>query len=60
MKLNDLINQTSEWLKGTGPDSDIVISSRIRLARNIKGYNFVDWSDDASKKAVINIAKPAI
>ena len=60
MKLDNLINQTSEWLKGTGPDSDIVISSRIRLARNIKGYNFVDWSDDASKKAVIDIAKPAI
>lgn len=26
------------WLEGTGPDSDIVISSRIRIARNVVGY----------------------
>jgi len=31
---------TGEWLKGMGPESDIVISSRIRLARNIEGYPF--------------------
>ncbi|MGE4157877.1 MAG: protein arginine kinase [Planctomycetota bacterium] len=30
-----------EWLSGSGPESDIVISSRVRLARNIKGYPFV-------------------
>ena len=27
-----------EWLRGDGPDSDIVISSRIRLARNVIGF----------------------
>ena len=27
-----------EWLRGTGPDADIVISSRIRMARNVVGY----------------------
>ena len=31
---------TGEWLKGIGPESDIVISSRIRLARNVEGYPF--------------------
>jgi protein arginine kinase len=35
MKINDLINHPSEWLRGTGPNSDVVISSRIRLARNL-------------------------
>lgn len=29
-----------EWLRGSGPESDIVLSSRIRLARNIRGYPF--------------------
>lgn len=29
-----------EWLKG-GPEGDVVVSSRIRLARNIDGYPFV-------------------
>ncbi len=27
-----------EWLKGAGPESDIVISSRVRLARNVSGF----------------------
>lgn len=60
MNFNDLINQTSEWLKGTGPESDIVISSRIRLARNIDGLKFVDWSDSATKDKVAKIAAKAI
>ncbi len=40
MKLDDLLNHTSEWLKGTGPNSDIVISSRVRLARNLEKIPF--------------------
>lgn len=60
MKLDDLINQTSEWLKGKGPDSDIVVSSRIRLARNIDGLRFVDWADDDTKKEVVKVTKEAI
>lgn len=27
-----------EWLRGEGPESDIVISSRIRVARNVIGF----------------------
>lgn len=30
----------SEWMKGSGPESDIVISSRVRLARNITDIPF--------------------
>ena len=60
MKLDDLIKQTSEWLKGTGPESDIAISSRIRLARNIDGLRFVDWSDDKTKQRVIELSKEAV
>ncbi|WP_195576660.1 protein arginine kinase [Paenibacillus sp. 1001270B_150601_E10] len=30
----------SDWMRGTGPDSDIVISSRIRIARNLHGIPF--------------------
>jgi protein arginine kinase len=30
----------AEWMQGTGPDSDVVISTRVRLARNISGYAF--------------------
>lgn len=40
MMLDDLINQTGEWLKGTGPESDIVVSTRLRLARNLNSFPF--------------------
>src|SRR5690242_9562001 len=41
MKLSDLTNHAGEWLRGSGPMSDIVISSRIRLARNVAGFPFL-------------------
>ncbi|MDD3374596.1 MAG: protein arginine kinase [Candidatus Omnitrophica bacterium] len=40
MNLEDLIHHTGEWLKGTGPQSHIVMSSRIRLARNLEKIPF--------------------
>ncbi|MBI4313897.1 MAG: protein arginine kinase [Candidatus Omnitrophica bacterium] len=33
-----------EWLRGTGPHAEIVMSSRIRLARNLKAYRFPHWA----------------
>src|SRR5688572_28679820 len=41
MKLSDLTNQAGEWLRGIGPMSEVVISSRIRLARNVVGFPFL-------------------
>src|SRR5437870_3859870 len=41
MKLSDLTNHAGEWLRGSGPMSEIVISSRIRLARNVAGSPFL-------------------
>ncbi len=52
MKLNDLLNHTSEWLKGTGPNSDIVISSRIRLARNLDKIPFPHWANKKQAEEV--------
>ena len=41
MKLNDLAQRAGEWLRGCGPRSEIVISSRMRLARNVAGFAFL-------------------
>lgn len=54
MKLNDLMNHSSEWLKGTGPNSDIVISSRIRLARNLDKFPFPHWANKKLGEDVFN------
>ena len=53
MQINDLINHTSEWLKGIGPNSDVVISSRIRLARNLNKFPFPHWASKAQLNTVL-------
>ncbi|MFA6379478.1 MAG: protein arginine kinase [Candidatus Omnitrophota bacterium] len=56
MTIDDLINHTGEWLKGAGPQSHIVMSSRVRLARNVERIPF---PARASKKDLIEIVKIA-
>lgn len=52
MELNDLTMSSGEWLKGSGPESDIVISSRIRLARNLADYPFIRKATDHDRAAI--------
>lgn len=40
MNLNDLTLNPGEWMRGDGPESEIVICSRIRLARNLADFPF--------------------
>jgi protein arginine kinase len=40
VKLDELILSPSPWLEPGGPQSDIVLSTRVRLARNIAGRPF--------------------
>ena len=44
----------SEWMKGEGPDSDIVISSRIRIARNLGPYSFPMLATNQQSKEVLD------
>jgi len=60
MQLNDLLNHTSEWLRGTGPNSDIVISSRIRLARNLDKDRFPHWANKVQGEITLNAIREGI
>ena len=60
MKIDDLINNTSEWLRGTGSNSDIVISSRIRLARNMPDFPFPHWANKEQENEITETAELAI
>lgn len=53
MTLHKFIDQaTSPWMDAEGPDADIVLSSRIRLARNLTDFAFsVNASDEQREKA---------
>jgi protein arginine kinase len=60
MNLNDLINHTSEWLKSTGPSSEIVVSSRIRLARNLDGVPFPHWANKKQGEDALGLIEEAV
>lgn len=53
MKLTDLSSDINEWFSGSGPLADIVISSRIRLARNLAGYKFLSRCKTAEKAEIL-------
>ena len=60
MQLNDLLNHGSEWLRGSGPNSDIVISSRIRMARNLDKMPFPHWANKKQGEKVLLAIEEAI
>ena len=56
MNLEDLTRSSGEWLRGTGPESDIVMCSRIRLARNLADFNFTNRATRNEKSERANAA----
>lgn len=43
----------SDWMKGTGPESDVVISSRVRIARNLRHQPFPLLATTAQSSEVL-------
>lgn len=60
MNLGELIAGTGEWLRGNGPMSDIVISSRVRLARNLEGYPFVNKAPTEMRSELSDLLRAGI
>lgn len=60
MELDDLTRNRGEWLRGSGPESDIVISSRIRLARNLADFPFVSRAADQDLEQIEKSLQEAI
>lgn len=52
MTIDDLTQTTGEWLKGDGSLSDVVISSRIRLARNLADYPFLSTASATERTEI--------
>ncbi|OEF97970.1 protein arginine kinase [Desulfuribacillus alkaliarsenatis] len=50
----------SDWMQQDGPESDVVLSSRVRLARNIKGLPFAPLMTDKATKQLIDQARNAM
>jgi protein arginine kinase len=52
VEFDALADTMGEWLRGTGAESDIVVSSRIRLARNLMEFPFPPRADAKARSEV--------
>jgi len=60
MEIDDLLEHTGEWLKGKGEDSDIVISSRARLARNLVQFPFISQASEPQRRRLEQLLRDTI
>lgn len=52
-----MLTKVAHWLREKGPDSDIVFSSRIRLARNLKGFPFSNRCSEQQMRDIISLVR---
>src|SRR6202140_2213704 len=60
MKFDNVMATGGEWLRGEGPHHQIVISSRVRLARNLRQRAFPGWAKKAERTAILELIKPRV
>lgn len=60
MTIDELTRTTGEWLRGVGTMSDVVVSSRIRLARNLADYPFLTTATATERTEIFRRVTDAI
>ena len=60
MELSDLVRHSGAWLSGSGPESDIVISTRVRLARNLVEFPFVTKATAEDRQKIEEVVREAL
>ena len=53
MKFSSMLSTAGEWLRGEGPHHQVVISSRVRLARNLRNRAFPGWAKKAERTSIL-------
>jgi len=60
MRFATLIKNPADWMKGSGPHSDVVMTSRVRLARNLRGFPFPGFSQEHQRVELLRTARPVV
>jgi len=60
MRFEDLINTPPSWINGEGNFGEIVLSSRVRIARNLTPFPFPERAHSTELEEILNIAKGAL
>ncbi len=60
MAIHNILTNTGEWMRGDGPHHQIVVSSRVRLARNLRGFSFPGWAKKNERLQILEAIKPQV
>lgn len=60
MQLQEMAKNRTIWLSGEGEETEVVLSSRIRLARNISGKAFPWRANKQTQQEVLNLTEEAV
>jgi len=60
MRFSTLIKHPADWMTGEGADNAIVLTSRVRLARNLAGTPFPGWAKKKQRTEVLERLRPAV
>ena len=60
MNLHEFLVPPAETARREGPNTRIVMSSRVRLARNLKGLAFPGWAKKAERIRALDQIRPAV
>lgn len=59
MRIHDMVDEPAGWLDGSGEESEIVLSSRVRLARNLEGRRFTQSCSKDELATVLEYTRDA-
>jgi protein arginine kinase len=60
MEMREISRDINNWFSGAGPLADIVVSSRIRLARNLAGHRFPGSCSTEEKAEILEVLKSVL
>ena len=60
MNINELLSIPNELIQAEGPNNKIVMTSRVRLARNLRGFSFPGWAKKPERQKALDLMRPVI
>ncbi len=60
MNLEEFLKSPMEWVEAEGPQRKIVLSSRVRFARNLRGFAFPGWAKKPERQRALEAMLPVV
>lgn len=60
MRFNTLVKHPADWMTGGQTEHGAVLTSRIRLARNLRRHPFPGWAKREQRAAAFGMLRPAV